>query len=810
VFRTNPQASGKGSLSIRWTDSAGRIVEDRVIAAELVDETELTFALDMRRAVTLQNDLEVKFDFQGVDKSGKADKRQETARVGFVAKPPDRRWWDYQIVMWQQHTPEMFGVLKKDFGITAGQYSGRAMTPPQFLLSNNLRWYAENIATDFYAEYHRYRRDRKQNWSFTEAKELYKRNPSSLEAFKRHPSLSDPAWLQKIEQRLKDAARFHSQYRPLFYDLGDESGIADLASFWDFDFSDHSLSAMRDWLQQRYTSLAALNAQWGSEFTSWDRVVPETTNQAMKRTDNNFSSWSDHKEWMDVAFARALKAGADAINSVDPEAYVAIAGAQMPGWGGYDYYRLTAALSALEPYNIGSNVEIIRSINPKTVMLTTAFAKGPWEKHRVWYELLHGSRGIIIWDDKAEYVSRNDLKTGGRGQQTREYYNELRSGVAALLINSVRQSDPVAIHYSQRSMRIEWMLARQPEGEAWVDRTSATERMDSEFLRLRDSWCRLIEDAGLQYDFVASQQIESGDLLRKGFRVLVLPRSTALSAKEADEIKRFAAQGGVVVADGEPGRYDEHARLLAQPALKELEASGRLTKVAFNTLDYHQHRLVGKEGPAHDAVQQLLAKAGVTAEFRIADETGKPPVGVELHRFRNGGVTILALHTNPQLRVDELGPPEFKSNERFEKPQTVTLTLPGSMQLLDLRTGKARGAQKSVTVAVDPYEPTLFALAPTQFPEFQISAPASGVRGQTMIVGMRLSRPSPADQHVYRVQCAGPDGTAVQHYSGNVLAAGGTAAHSIPLAVNDAPGRWTVRVTDIVSGQSKTVAINVE
>ena len=35
---------------------------------------------------------------------------------------------------------------------------------------------------------------------------------------------------------------------------------------------------------------------------------------------------------------------------------------------------------------------------------TTSFATGPWEKHRVWYEMLHGNRGLIIWDDKAAFV----------------------------------------------------------------------------------------------------------------------------------------------------------------------------------------------------------------------------------------------------------------------------------------------------------------------------------------------------------------------------------------------------------------------
>ena len=48
---------------------------------------------------------------------------------------------------------------------------------------------------------------------------------------------------------------------------------------------------------------------------------------------------------MDEAFARALKMGNDAIRSVDPQAYVGIGGGQMPGWGGYDYSRITTSLT---------------------------------------------------------------------------------------------------------------------------------------------------------------------------------------------------------------------------------------------------------------------------------------------------------------------------------------------------------------------------------------------------------------------------------------------------------------------------------
>ncbi|MBI1940363.1 MAG: beta-galactosidase, partial [Acidobacteria bacterium] len=356
VYRTGALATGKGEISVRWTDVYGRVIEDRKIPFELTDESEVGFTLDLRRAVAMRNELSAHFSFQGIDKKGTRDHREEDARISFVARPPDRAWWDYAIIMWQQHSAPTFAVLKK-LGISAGQYSGKAKTPPEFLLKNDLRWYGENIATDFYSEYHRWFPDRPVNWKFRGARELYKKDPSSQEAFKRHPSLSDPEWLGKIHDRLVESARVNSPYRPLFYDLGDEAGIADLAAFWDFDFSDHSLTEMRRWLKERYGTLAALNAQWGADFTAWELVTPMTTAQAMKRSDNNFSSWADFKEWMDISFARAVKMGVDAVRSVDPEAYVAIAGAQLPGWGGYDFARLSKVLNAIEPYDYGANVE---------------------------------------------------------------------------------------------------------------------------------------------------------------------------------------------------------------------------------------------------------------------------------------------------------------------------------------------------------------------------------------------------------------------------------------------------------------------
>ena len=235
--------------------------------------------------------------------------------------------------------------------------------------------------------------------------------------------------------------------------MGDEPGIADLTAFWDFDLSAPSLAAMREWLKARYGSLARLNEEWGSAFPSWDEVVPMMTRDAIKRTDQNFAAWADFKEWMDVAFARALKSGSDAVHAADPEALSAIEGAQIPGWGGYDYSRLASSVDAMEL----DDVEMLRSFNPDAVMLTTSFRRGRAEAHRVWRELLRGTRGLILWDPKNQFVGKDGV-VGDRGREAAPYFHEIRDGLGALLINSRRHNDPIGILYSPASMRIEWLL----------------------------------------------------------------------------------------------------------------------------------------------------------------------------------------------------------------------------------------------------------------------------------------------------------------------------------------------------------------
>ncbi len=340
--------------------------------------------------------------------------------------------------------------------------------------------------------------------------------------------------------------------------------------------------------------------------------------------------------------------------------------------------------------------------------------------------------------------------------------------------------------------------------------------MDNDFLRLRESWCRLIEDLGLQYNFVAYRQVEQGELMQRGYRVLILPRSSSLSAAEAREIRAFVDQGGTVIADGKPGAFDEHSRRLDKSSLADLiqqtetpYGRGKLMQVS-DMVNYHQNRLIGKEGPAREIAQRALTGSGVRPEFAVTDEAGQFPVGVETHLFRNGGVTIIGLLTNPQLRVDELGPPEFKSNERIAKPRTVRLALPQEMYIYDVRRSKALGRQTEVAVALDPYEPALFAVSPVALSDLEIAAPTRLRRGENAQIGLEFAHRSPAATHIIHLDVIDPTGKTVDYYSGNIIAPHGHAAKLLPLAFNDARGKWTLRAHDLLSGQVKTAAIEVD
>jgi hypothetical protein len=803
TYRFDGPVTGRGRIEAEWTDVVRRVVERRRIPLDLTGATEAVFSLDPRRAVTTKNKLVVHVSLDETDQSGDRVHSEHEATASFIVSPSSGAWSDYQIIMWQQQDRAGYAALK-GLGVSGGlvmsdrhdEPGSRVIDQVETMLDADLSWYLENTATDFYSAYHKWSADRPVNWRFLETRRRYWANPQDVAAFTREPSLSDPAWLSMVKNRLSANVRALRRYRPLFYNLGDETGIADLTAFWDFDFSPASLAAMRDWLKAGYGDLARLNDEWGSTFRSWDEIMPMTTREAVTRADQNFAAWGDFKEWMDVAFARALKSGSDAVHAADPEALSAIEGGQIPGWGGYDYSRLATSVDAMELGDEGGSIEMLRSFNPNAVMLTTSFSGGAAGAHRVWRELLRGTRGLILWDSDHQIVGTDD-SVGDRGRDAAPYFREIRNGLGALLINSRRHEDPIGIFYSPASMRIDWLIDRIRTGEDWSRRNADTEDEDNRIRVSTRNYASAIGHMGLQHRFVSAEQVENGDLARAGYRVLILPWAISLSERAAAEIRKFVKEGGTVIADGEPGTFDEHGRRLKTPALADIfprPAAGAATQSAFGRGE--AINLPAPRPRDHDGSKRLrdiFAAAGIEPMVSLIRSDGRPTDDVETYIFNNGGVTIVGL-------LRDLDESDATRPNPPDEPETVELKLPRPYEVYDVRAQRALGHTARPKVAIASVAPVVLVLSERPLPEPSIAGPPSVHAGDRAQFRISLNGKSAAALNVFHIEVVDPDGTAVPYYGSNLLAANGTASYTLPLAINDQAGAWTIRTIDLLTG----------
>ncbi len=473
-------------------------------------------------------------------------------------------WTGFPVILWQTPPSASLPTLRA-MGVTA--FKRGAAQPP----GPAMPYYVENIATDFYSAYHRWWPDRPVTALFDDVKARHRADTGDSSVFVRQPSLSDPAALVRTTDRLAAVVAAHRADCPLFYNLGDEPGIADLAAAWDFDLSPPSLAGMRDWLRVRYGTLAALNHQWSTDYGIWAEVRPELTTAAAARADQNWSAWADFKDWMDEAFARAVRVGTQAVHAADPDALAGLEGAQVPGWGGYDYGRLAGSVDVMEIYDGAANIDIALSLAPDLVVLTTSGTAG--DMRHLWRDRLRGTRGLILWDD-AGMIAQADGIVGPRGRSDGPVWRDLAGPDAARFAAGVVRPDGVAVLYSQASFRTQWMLDHAAGGDRWTERDAEREGEDTAW---RAS-LRMVQSALVHLALTPRWTIPArldATLHEPGMTVLLLPHAIALGDEDLQAIVAFRARGGRVLADVPPGLFDVHSRRRDQapPDIAEIVGS---------------------------------------------------------------------------------------------------------------------------------------------------------------------------------------------------------------------------------------------
>ena len=266
----------------------------------------------------------------------------------------------------------------------------------------------------------------------------------------------------------------------------------------------------------------------------------------------------DRMTYNDSVFANFVGALVETANEVDPQTPCGFVGGQAPSlWGGYDYAKLCRKAQFLEVYDVGSAPEIVRSLAPQVPLVSTHFRKPGHDSWNAWRHFAHGQRGMIAWVDPGwcDWVPEfapTIRELARLGQKTRD---------ARWL------HDGIAIYYSHPSIQVSWMLDSQAHGKTWPNRNKDANLGTSHLVR--KAWELLLNDAGLQYDFLAYDRV-----IREGvpseYKVLILPACFALSEAEAQRIREFCARGGRVVADFMCGIFDPHGRGRSRGVLDDL------------------------------------------------------------------------------------------------------------------------------------------------------------------------------------------------------------------------------------------------
>ncbi|MCX7598651.1 MAG: beta-galactosidase [Armatimonadetes bacterium] len=358
---------------------------------------------------------------------------------------------------------------------------------------------------------------------------------------------SSSAEQENLLRAVSDVAGLLAPYSPATYCMSDENNLTYFNSSFDYCFCEHCLAGMREWLKVRWGDLASLNAAWGTNFSSWEEVVPDTFEEAVAR--GRFVSWADHRAFMDRVFAQVWRQARDVARAADPGARVSISGTPEPAaYGGYDWYQLLQSLDALLPY-LGTEVgEMQRSWTaiPRAPWSAGYGSRGPALSFGVWRAVFNGCRGIgVFWQPS---MIEPDFTLPQCSRDLERVSRPLRQGLGKLIIAARPAPPRVALYHSMPSIRAAYVHGLEVE--------------QADQLKGLVTGLQVL---GIPFAVVDGRQVEQGWLLQHRPAVLFLPVALAMSDKELQHIEEYVEGGGRVIFDLPPALYDD--RLASRDAL---------------------------------------------------------------------------------------------------------------------------------------------------------------------------------------------------------------------------------------------------
>ena len=814
----------QGELLVAVRDSNGRIFQQQKLPVQGDGETVVPLALDLGaiRTTVAYVDLELWAGGARVDRVSR--------RTVVTKAPPPRNWINavdcytffrnYMAPTWirQAHALGSLELVEP--------VSLQAATDGDMMLAG-IGELAQVTGWHYY-----YPEPRK--GVYAELKRMYDKT-RDLKYLIRSPCQNDPAYRKKVLDRGQDMARKQMMSGAHEIMFGDEVSVTSYGDCFDFCYCEHCLREFRVWLKTVYPDLAALNKEWGTAFKDWDALVPMTFDEARKA--DRFASWADHKRFMEVSFHDFMRAIRTKVREVDPQARLALSGTQDPApWGGMDLWLRVNTFDALRSYNSGMQHPAMQySLNPALEISKWVGYTHDYPDGSVMGSVLDGLSGTSYWHEPL--FLNPDLTASTGAERLSQISLPWIKGPMNLLFEAEWPTRGAAVLYSQSSIRASAFAIR---GE-----------------RSFGTWAGVLEAMGLDYQGLSYEQLAKGELVKRKFRVLILPECVALSRQECDQIRVFAEGGGVVIADLRPAVFNEHCTPFPKGALDDF--FGVKVGQTPSTFQGRGIRFVENPPAGYESVAKALFYTMPTDADLVAD--GAQALGLDdgaqaifYRKVGRGAAVLLNMPVNifgglasdaaagrergwtslflamfrsadaiPSVRLNEPGkdwPARALKMRRWVKgpltyigmnlaPAPRELVLPEARHVYDVLAGKALG--KGVRFPVEPTKDIrLFAVLPYRVESLSLEAPGKIIQGTEFPVALVVKADGgPLGDHYVRLTLTDPSGREAEWAARNVPAPSGKGRVVLRMALNDVPGKWKLHATDVATGVSAEKVLEI-
>ncbi|HEY3380046.1 MAG TPA: hypothetical protein VGL77_21435, partial [Armatimonadota bacterium] len=635
----------------------------------------------------------------------------------------------------------------------------------------------------------------------------------------------------KEEKQLETLGVFAKPFGPYVYSLGDEDNYSVFE-----DLQPRELAVYRHYLHEAYAGdVAALNRAWSSAYASFDALeVAPPAGQPW-----SVSRRYDLRSFWEQMYADTLHWKRAAIRRGDPQAQVGAEGS-LPG-------NLELTISQLDwwaPYEDRFTNAQLRFWVPQDSLRGnwwggyTANQGARCGPQILWHQLATSSVNashFFVASIAAEAMFSTDLDYADYFTPWLADMREICERAGPLLRASQPVDDSVGIYWSRRGE-----IANELD-----------QRFGSGF-SAQNELINLFDALGVNAKFVTERQILAGKLSPATTRVLFLCVAKAIPDALAPALETYVKAGGVVIADVATDLRDSHAAQVAPGRLLPLfgaKATGQPKPITAD-IAFAGVKLRGSvvSLQAHGCVLDAAVTAGNSTALAAA---GKTPIMIA--RQSGKGLAVLLNYdlyhalrmarstksaTTPGadfllalLKVAGVQPAypplpglPWETVRRFQLADAVIIGLDGPQHgqatrvvpvtpqdtVHLLRPGISTDTIGQLLLPADHPETILFAVLPPAKRQISITGPLRGKAGETLRydVALRVGG-KPLAGSLLRIDLYAPTGVYLRAHRQFVKSMATPLALDVPLALNAPPGRYTLRITELVSGATATSALDL-